>query len=81
MRLSNPETVAPSATDRAGRYQLGYEYPYGSPCVPPAGSQHILEVSAEGYPTAATAAPVPDGLAGAHRVARRPTDVGSVCLA
>jgi hypothetical protein len=57
----NPETVATTTTDEAGNYRLSYKYPYASPCDPTDDSQHIIEASADGYITATTAAPDPDG--------------------
>jgi hypothetical protein len=61
VRFYNPETVATTTTDEAGNYELDYKYPYASPCEPTDDSSFILEASADGYQTATTAAPDPDG--------------------
>lgn len=61
VRFYNPETVATTTTDEAGNYELDYKYPYASPCEPTDDSGFVLEASADGYQTATTAAPHPDG--------------------
>lgn len=57
----NPMTVATTTTDEAGKYEFSFEYPYDSPCGPTDGLNYIIEASAEGYVTATSAAPDPDG--------------------
>ena len=60
-RFYSPETVATTTRDAAGNYELSYVYPYASPCESTDDSTHILEVSAEGFVTATSAAAKPDG--------------------